>query len=129
LLVKDEKILEGMTSNFFYILRTERSGAHSKRGVFLCTAAEEILLGVTRQTVIDAARGRGLEVKSQPLKRDQVAAVDEAFITSSSRGIVPVIQIDDVSVGQGSPGPITKELIAAYDAYVMEQAERILPVD
>jgi len=122
LLVKDEKILEGMTSNFFYVLQVGNLP-------YIGTAAEEILLGVTRQTVIDAARGRGLEVKSQPLKRDQVAAVDEAFITSSSRGIVPVIQIDDVSVGQGSPGPITKELIAAYDAYVMEQAERILPVD
>ena len=89
------------------------------------TARNNILLGVTRKTVIDLAREQGLRVKYQPLERDQLAAFDEAFITSSSRGIVPVVQIDKVTIGQGSPGPITKQLLAVYDAYVIEKAERI----
>lgn len=119
LLVKDEKILEGMTSNFFYVVR--RDGIPP----YLSTANEDILLGVTRETVIEIARGRGLEVRYEPLKRDQVKAVAEAFITSSSRGIVPVIQIDHVTVGQGSPGPVTRDLIGTYEAYVFEHAEII----
>jgi branched-chain amino acid aminotransferase len=119
LLVKDGRILEGMTSNFFYV----------PREAILGTAREDILLGITRQTVIEAAQGRGLEVKYQPLERNQLAAVAEAFITSSSRGIVPVVQIDDVTIGQGTPGPITKQLSAAYEAYVVEKAERIMPVE
>jgi branched-chain amino acid aminotransferase len=119
LLVKDGKILEGMTSNFFYVVRRDGIPPH------VCTAREDILLGVTRKTVIDIARGRGLEVKLQPLKREQLAAVSEAFITSSSRGLVPVIQIDDVTIGQGRPGPITKQLSAAYETYVIEKAEKI----
>jgi len=51
--------------------------------------------------------------------------VKEAFITSSSRGIVPVVQIDDVRVGQGRVGQITKLLMKAYEVYVLKHAERI----
>ncbi len=93
LLVKDGKILEGMTSNFFYV-----------KNNILYTAQDDILLGITRKTVIDVARGRGVVVNFEPLQLDHLKTIDEAFITSSSRGIVPVIQMDKVTVGQGSPG-------------------------
>lgn len=124
LLAKNGKILEGMTSNFFYVLRPERSEAQSKSEI-VYTAQREILLGVTRTMVIRAARGRGVAVKYQPLELNQLPAVKEAFITSSSRGIVPVIQIDEVRVGQGRPGKITKLLMSAYDEYVLKHAEKI----
>ena len=120
LLVKNGKLLEGMTSNFFY-LREFRA----ERKEILCTARDDILLGVTRDTVIEIARGRGLEVSYKPLHRDQLMFTMEAFITSSSRGIVPVIQIEDVTIGEGIPGPVTRELMAAYEAYVLENAEPI----
>ena len=116
LLIKKGKILEGMTSNFFYV-----------KDNILYTAQDDILLGVTRKTAIDVGRGRGVDVRYKPLKRDQLADIDEAFITSSSRGIVPVIKIDDVTIGQGRPGPITIDLMSAYQAYVIEKAEKILP--
>lgn len=146
LLVKNGRILEGMTSNFFYIL-AERSEerllrrAQSKRGAstagltitspsaqrgtILYTAQRGVLLGVTRRTVIRVARGRGIEVRYSPLRLDQLSAAREAFITSSSRGIVPVVQIDDVTVGEGRVGEVTKELSAAYEAYVLQKAEKI----
>jgi len=148
LLVKNGKILEGMTSNFFYVkdIRAERNEERSsrrmktKRGFanalrpqaspsvqreVLYTAQRNILLGVTRRTVIHVARGRGVEVKYQPLKLNQLSAVNEAFITSSSRGVVPVVQIDEVMMGQGSPGEITRLLMPAYDKYVLKHAEKI----
>jgi branched-chain amino acid aminotransferase len=145
LLVKDGNILEGMTSNFFYVRyhRAERSGAtlaphahlprtqvpgsagESKREAVLCTTRYGILPGVTRENVIEIARGRGMEIKFEPLRLEQLNDLSEAFITSSSRGIVPVIRIDDFTVGEGSPGPITGELMAAYDSYVIEKAEKI----
>ncbi len=118
LLVKDGEILEGMTSNFFYVGRDNISP-------YVGTAQDGILLGVTRQIVIEIAQNNRLEVRYQPLKRDQLSAAEEAFITSSSRGIVPVIQIDDVIIGQGRPGPITKKLSAIYDVYVTKKAEKI----
>jgi branched-chain amino acid aminotransferase len=63
----------------------------------------------------------------EPLRQDQVPVdvLREAFITSSSRGIVPVVQIDAIQVGQGSPGPITFDLMAAYESYVLAHAEPI----
>jgi len=118
LLVKNGQILEGMTSNFFYAL-------HFAQGEVIHTAQRDILLGVTRTMVIRAARGRSVEVKYQSLKLDQLSAVKEAFITSSSRGIMPVIQIDEVRIGQGSPGKITKLLMSAYAEYVLKHAEKI----
>jgi len=118
LLVKNGKILEGMTSNFFYVGQVDNLS-------YLGTAQRDILLGVTRAMVIRVARGRGVEVKYQPLKLDQLPTVKEVFITSSSRGIVPVIQIDEVKIGQGIPGKITKMLMLAYDEYVSKHAEKI----
>lgn len=145
LLVKNGKILEGMTSNFFYVLRPERNEERLLRRVqtkrpssagltsinpsaqreILFTAQRDILLGVTRTMVIRAARGRGVEVRYSPLKLSQLPAVKEAFITSSSRGIVPVVQIDEVRIGQGSPGKVTQLLMSAYTEYVLKHAEKI----
>ena len=116
LLTKNKKILEGMTSNFFYIANKT-----------LYTAQQDILLGVTRRNVIHVARKQGLDVRYTPLKLTQLPAVEEAFITSSSRGIVPVIQIDDEVIGEGHPGVITRMLMAAYDDYVSKSAEKIYP--
>jgi branched-chain amino acid aminotransferase len=154
LLVKNGKILEGMTSNFFYRIspRAERSDELSPRSIdevlvflqprasstdfaksaqfsaqhdIIYTARHGILLGVTRRTVLHLARGRGVDVKYQPLKLNELSDVDEAFITSSSRGVVPVVQIDEAMIGQGRPGQITRMLMRAYDEYVLKHAEKI----
>jgi branched-subunit amino acid aminotransferase/4-amino-4-deoxychorismate lyase len=97
----------------------------SAQGEILYTAQRDILLGVTRTMVIRAARGRGVDVRYRPLKLDQLPAVKEAFITSSSRGIVPVIQIDGVKVGRGRVGQTTKVLMKAYEEYILKHAEKI----
>jgi branched-chain amino acid aminotransferase len=114
LLMRKGSILEGMTSNFFYV----------RNGV-LGTARKNILLGVTRRTVLRVARGIDLDIEYRSLKWEQVSALSEAFLTSSSRGIVPIVQIDNVLVGEGHPGPVTKNLINGYQAYVMKHAELI----
>jgi len=145
LLVKNGKILEGMTSNFFYALSTERSDSvdeahlhgsasssfvaknapHSAQREVIYTAQRNILLGVTRRMVIRIARSMGIEVRYQPLKLNQLPDVKEAFITSSSRGIVPVIQIDQSKVGKGRRGSLTKMLMSAYENEVLKLAEKI----
>ncbi|MCC6499959.1 MAG: aminotransferase class IV [Anaerolineales bacterium] len=118
LLVRNGRILEGMTSNFFYVTQVGNLR-------YVETARQDILLGVTRRMVIRAARGRGLGVRYRALKLDQLSRVKEAFITSSSRGVVPVIQIDDLRVGQGRVGKTTKLVMKAYDEYVLKRAEKI----
>lgn len=122
LLVKNGKILEGLTSNFFWIGQIGNLP-------YLATAQRGILLGVTRTMVIRAARERGLEVRFSPLRLDQLSLAKEAFITSSSRGVVPVVQIDDARVGQGSPGKATRMLMSAYEEYALKRVETIAARD
>jgi branched-chain amino acid aminotransferase len=112
LLCRNESVLEGMTSNFYII----QAGA-------LVTSRKGILLGVTRRAVIRLARGAGLEVEYRAPDLDE--PFSEAFLTSSSRGVVPIVAIDGRPVGEGRPGAWTKKLVAAYEAYVGKHSQPI----
>lgn len=113
LLTKDGKFLEGMTSNFYAI-----------KGKTLITAQRGILLGVTRRVILRLARGQGMSIEYRSPHINE--KFDEAFLTSSSRGVVPVISIDNKPVGQGRVGEWTKMLSKAYQAYVEERSARIV---
>jgi len=91
-------VQEATRSNFFLF-----------RGETLVTACDEVLYGITRQVVLDLARGR-FPTEERPLLLAELALADEAFITSSSREIVPVVQIDEQVIGEGVPGARTTEL-------------------
>jgi branched-chain amino acid aminotransferase len=155
LLTKNGKIYEGMTSNFYAILSSvtasdgrvggallpyrDQSEAVASRGRgfllrevhpprndggILVTARTGILLGVTRRAVLRLARGQGMDIIYRAPRLDEGFA--EAFLTSSSRGIVPIISIDGSGVGEGRPGAWTKCLIDAYTAYVEERSEKLV---
>jgi len=113
LLTQNGKILEGMTSNFYAV-----------KGKTLITARSGILLGVTRRAVLRIARGQGMSIKYRSPKISE--KFDEAFLTSSSRGVVPIVSIDQNPVGQGKVGKWTETLSKAYQAYVEERSERIV---
>jgi branched-chain amino acid aminotransferase len=112
LLTKGGRILEGMTSNFYAV-----------KGKSLVTARHGILLGVTRRAVLRLARGQGMSIiYRSPFANEKF---NEAFLTSSSRGVVPIISIDGRPVGQGRPGKWAQLLSEAYQAYVEERSEEI----
>lgn len=112
LLVKRGRILEGMTSNFYAVT-----------GKTLVTAQRGILLGVTRRAILRLARGQGMSIIYRSPHVDE--KFNEAFLTSSSRGVVPIISIDDKPVGQGRPGNWSQVLLKAYQAYIEERSEKI----
>jgi len=118
LLMVDEAghILEGLTSNFFAV----------KDGK-LYTAGSGVLEGVTRGMVIELA-ARILPVCLEPVWRGEISGLAEAFITSSSREIVPVVEIDAMTVGSGTPGPVTRRLLDAYRAQVRKEWQALLPL-
>lgn len=114
LLVSDEgDILEGTGSNFYAVLRGE-----------LRTAGAGMLPGIAQQIVFVVAppilpvRCEAVNIKDRP-------RVEEAFITSSSRGIVPVVEIDGRRIGDGRPGTFTRRLRAAYLDWVAAHLEEL----
>jgi branched-chain amino acid aminotransferase len=114
LMVRDGAILEGLTSNFYAVLYGE-----------LVTAWRRILLGVTRRHVLRVARSQGVRINYRPLRVAELQDVSEAFITSSSRGVVPVVEVDGLPIGQGRPGAMAISLRSIYDRYVLDKAEFI----
>ncbi len=114
LMTRKGKILEGLTSNFYAV----------KNGVIF-TAREGILLGVTRRYVLRLARSNGIGIEYRPPRVEELLTWDEAFITSSGRGVVPVTEIDGQPVGTGQVGEVARLLRRVYDAYVVKKAERI----
>lgn len=115
LLTHSGHILEGMTSNFFYV----RDGV-------LHTARRGVLAGVTRQTVIAIAKQAGISIRYASLSLREIPEIEEAFITSSSRGVVPVVRIGDHVVQNGNVGAVTKQLMELYEDKVLRLAESIL---
>jgi branched-chain amino acid aminotransferase len=73
-----------------------------------------ILEGITRDAVIELARAAGIEVREMPLTRHDVYIADECFLTGSAAEVIPVVKIDNRTIGDGKPGPITRDLIARF---------------
>jgi branched-chain amino acid aminotransferase len=115
LLTDKGRILEGLTSNFFYV-----------RDGMLCTAGRGVLIGVTRQTVISLAKQERIDICIRAIRVNELPLISEAFITSSSRGIVPVVGIDAQQVGEGEVGPITTRLMHLYNEEILSLAEEIV---
>ena len=114
LIVQDGKVLEGMTSNF-YVVKTGK----------IITARYGILLGVTRRVILNLMRKSGYEIYFRPFRIVELPTIEEAFISSSSRGVVPVVNIDGTSVGQGAPGTVARILRKLYDDYIIAKADYI----
>ncbi len=75
-----------------------------------------ILPGITREFVIEITHERGVPVKEMVLLDADLFAADEAFVTSTTREIVPIVRVDEQTIGRGEPGPLTRELHAAFRA-------------
>jgi len=73
-----------------------------------------LLAGVTRAYVLDLARALGYRTREEALFEEDLASADEAFLTSTTREIVPVVRVDSQTIGAGAPGPITRALMAEF---------------
>ena len=99
------EVLEGTTTNFFVF-----------RGSQLITPKEGILNGITRDVILELAKDR-FEIVEQSIAYSQLNHCDEAFITSSTKEIMPVVQIDELHISQGKPGENTQNLMHLFQKY------------
>lgn len=107
---EQEHVQEATRSNFFIF-----------RGDTLVTPREGVLHGITRNVVLQLAQGC-FPIEERPILLSELPLADEAFITSSSKEITPVVQIDDLVIGNGKPGPRTSELELRF-IEMIEQGE------
>lgn len=79
-----------------------------------------ILEGVTRDAVMELARGAGIDVREITLTKHDVYIADECFLTGSAAEVVPVVKVDSRTIGDGTPGPITRDLAARFHKLTRE---------
>ncbi len=103
-------LLEGMTSNFYAV----RNGT-------LYTAGEGILEGIAQKIILQQAEVLGIPVRLEAVHVDDIPMLDEAALSSSSRALVPVVKIGERVIGDGRPGPITRQILAAYLTFLSRE--------
>ena len=106
-------MLEGLSSNFFAILN----------GV-LRTEQARVLEGVTRSLALEVAEPL-LPVRREAIRRDELPLVEEAFVTSVSREVLPVVRIDGQPLADGRVGATTRAIMAAFAGLVARERESL----
>jgi len=104
-LVEDGMVTEG-TSNNAYIVKGGK--------IITRNLSTDILHGITRAAVLRFAREAQMEVEERPFSIDEAQAADEAFITSASTFVFPVVEVDGATIGAGTPGPVAARLREIY---------------
>jgi branched-chain amino acid aminotransferase len=97
-------VSEGSGENIFIV----------KNGVMKTTPLTSILSGITRDSVIQIAKSRKIPIVEEKFTRDELYTAQEAFFTGTAAEITPIREVDDRQIGEGKPGPVTKELQAVF---------------
>ena len=108
-------VTEGSSNNAFIV---NASGSIVTRHL-----GDEILHGITRQVVLRLARELQIPVVERAFSPEEAKAAKEAFLTSASSFVMPVVRIDDQSIGTGAPGPIATRLRELYIETALREAE------
>jgi branched-chain amino acid aminotransferase len=110
LLNENGRILEGSSSNFYAV----------RNGLFY-TAAAGVLVGITRKIVLKLVQDSGIPLCLEPVAIDEADQLDEACLSSASRGLIPIVNIGGEVVGDGRPGPLTRQVMTAYNSLVARE--------
>lgn len=108
ILVRDGLATEGAASNLFVVMN----------GVLVTPPKGPFLLpGITRDLILELAEANGIPHREGDIRRDDLDAASEIWVTSSTREIIPVTRLNDHAVADGRPGPVFRRMIALYQAY------------
>ena len=109
-MVEDGFVTEGTSSNAYIV---------KDNTVITRPLSNRILAGCTRRALFRLAREHGVKIEERAFTPDEAYAADEAFLTSASQFVMPIVEIDGKRVGGGQPGPITRKL----RDYFMEEVQ------
>ena len=114
-MVEEGKVTEG-SSNNAYIVTADGTLVTRHLG-------NEILAGITRRAVLELARTSDLTIEERPFTVQEALDAREAFVTSATTFVMPVVSIDGQPVGDGKPGPVTRRLRELYISTALEAIE------
>jgi branched-chain amino acid aminotransferase len=103
------EVCEGSMSNVFVV----RGGA-----VVTPPLSSGLLEGITREHVIEIARANSIELEEKTCTPEDLLGADEVFITASAREVVPIVRVDETTIGDGKPGPVTQKIMKCYQVHV-----------
>lgn len=108
-------VCEGSGENLFMVERNR------VRTPFL---GEAILGGITRESVLTLLEDQGIPIFTGPFTRDELYCASEVFLTGTAAEITPVREVDDRRIGEGKPGPITRQMRELYARVVRGEVEK-----
>ncbi len=100
-MVEDGKVTEGTSSNAYIV---------KDNTIITRPLSNRILAGCTRRALFRLAAEHGVKIEERAFSVDEACAADEAFLTSASQFVMPIVEIDGKRVGGGQPGPVTRKL-------------------
>ncbi len=113
---RDGMVTEGTSSNAWIV---------TAEGTLLTRpATNEILNGVTRLTIMRIAGEEGVAFEERAFSLEEARSANEAFVSSATSFVTPVTSIDGVKLGDGTPGPLSRKLLAAYKEFVSGVRDR-----
>lgn len=118
-MVEDGFVTEGTSSNAYIVCA-------STGNIITRQLGPEILSGITRKAVVELAKQLGIRVEERPFSIQEALSSKEAFITSASTFVLPVISIDGNTIGDGTPGHRTLQLRELYIRSILDAAEKIV---
>ncbi|MFT6130611.1 MAG: branched-subunit amino acid aminotransferase/4-amino-4-deoxychorismate lyase [Neolewinella sp.] len=101
----------------YNVRESDRSNFMIVREGILITPVESILHGITRLHLLQLARQLGISVDERAVSVNELKQADEAIICSSIKGAMAITTVDEVLIGDGKPGPVTRRIMEAWDGY------------
>ncbi len=108
-MVRDGVVTEGSSSNAWIV---------RKGSVYTHPLCEHVLGGITREVILELADANDIEIVERGFSLSEAGTADEAFLTSTSSFVVPVVNFDGTDVGTGTPGPVTCRIRELYRDHV-----------
>ncbi|AYO30181.1 branched-chain-amino-acid transaminase [Biomaibacter acetigenes] len=84
-----------------------------------------LLIGITRNAIIEAAQNLGIKVEEKLFTRYEVYTADECFLSGTAAEAIPVVKVDGRVIGEGKPGPVTKQILKAFKELIKNDGEKI----
>lgn len=108
---RNNRLLEGTTTNFFCFKENK-----------LITPKLDILPGITRSVLVDLVKGH-FDLDVREIQKDELSSMEEVFLSASNKEIVPIVQVDDIGIGDGQPGPRTRKVMQLFRDYTTAYGE------